>query len=142
MRRLWTLAAGLWLGMLGAQAEPVRQDISGLAQAEIVALQRRLADAGCYTGALDGAASAATKAAVLACPDQRPRLVIETGMHVAGISRISVDRACALAATASDDKTLRLWSLPDGRLLRTIRPPIGDGDNGKLYATALSPDGR
>ena len=112
MRRLWTLAAGLWLGMLGAQAEPVRQDISGLAQGkivalqlrlaerqdisglaqgEIVALQLRLADAGCYKGEFDGAASAATKAAVKACPDQRPRLVIETGMHVAQIRRISVE---------------------------------------------------
>ena len=142
MRWMLALVAGLWLGGFAARAEPVRQDISGLALAEIVALQRRLADAGCYKGALDGAASEATKAAVLACPDQRPRLVIETGMHVAQIKRISVDRACTLAATASYDKTLRLWSLPDGRLLRTIRSPIGDGDNGKLYGTALSPDGR
>ena len=142
MRWIVALVAGPWLGGFAARAEPVRQDISGLAQAEIVALQRRLTDAGCYKGALDGAANAATKAAVLACPDQRPRLVIETGMHVAKIGRISVDRACTLAATASDDKTLRLWSLPDGRLLRTIRPPIGDGYNGKLYAAALTPDGR
>src|SRR6202012_4889199 len=80
--------------------------------------------------------------AVAACPDQRPMLRIETGMHVAVINRIGVDAQCRLAATASDDKTLRLWSLPGGRLLRTLRVPIGDGDAGKLNATALSPDGR
>jgi WD40 repeat protein len=49
--------------------------------------------------------------------------------------------ACGLLATGSDDKTERLWSLPNGRLLRTVRWPIGRGGRGKVYATALSPDG-
>ena len=63
-------------------------------------------------------------------------------MHVAQISRIGVDRACGIAVTGSDDKTVRVWSLPDGRLLRTLRVPIGPGNGGKIYATAISPDGR
>ena len=63
-------------------------------------------------------------------------------MHTAPIWRIGVDAACSLLATASDDKTVRLWSLPDDKLKRVIRLPIGDGNAGKLYATALSPDGR
>ena len=48
-------------------------------------------------------------------------------MHTAAIRRIGVDAACSLLATASDDKTVRLWSLPDGKLKRVIRLPIGDG---------------
>ena len=108
----------------------------------IKALEQRLTDAGCYTGAIDGVASAALDAAIKACPDQRPILRIETGMHTAAIWRIGVDAACSLLATASDDKTVRLWSLPDGRLERTIRLPISEGNGGKIYAAALSPDAR
>ena len=42
-------------------------------------------------------------------------------MHAAPIKRIGVDRACRIAATGSYDKTVRVWSLPDGRLLHTLR---------------------
>ena len=80
-------------------------------------------------------------------PDQRPALRIEAGMHTAQIKRIGVDAACSLMVTGSDDKTARLWALPEnGRgsptLLRTLRVPIGEGDEGKVYAVALSPDGK
>ena len=74
-------------------------------------------------------------------------LRIEPGMHTAQIARIGVDAACTLMATGSDDKTARLWALPEGghgeaKLLRTLRVPIGEGDDGKVYAVALSPDGQ
>ena len=130
------LAAGI------AWAEPERQSLASMTGAELAAMQRRLADGGCYSGPLDGKASDATRAAMLACPDQRPKLVIETGMHISRIGQMAVDRACKLAATVSLDKTIRLWALPEGRPLRTIRPALADDDNGKLYAVAMSPDGR
>ena len=109
---------------------------------EIEALQHRLSDAGCYAGAIDGQASAATALAVKTCPDQEPVLRIETGMHTAMINHVGVDAACRLLATGSDDKTVRLWAMPEGRLIRTFRLPIEAGNGGKIYATAVSPDGR
>ena len=51
------------------------------------------------------------------------------------------DRENRYAVTASDDKTARVWSLPDGRLLGVLRVPIGDGNMGKLFAVAMTPDG-
>ncbi len=76
-------------------------------------------------------------------PPQEPQLRIETGMHTATIKRIGVDAACKRLVTGSDDKTARLWdvSADKPRLLRTLRVPIGEGDNGKIYAVALAPDG-
>ena len=80
-------------------------------------------------------------------PDQRPMLRIEPGMHTAIIKRIGVDSACTLMVTGSDDKTARLWALPKGgrgeaELLRTLRVPIGEGNDGKIFAVALSPNGK
>ena len=71
----------------------------------------------------------------------RPVLVIDSGMHTAMIRRADTDSAGRWAVTASDDKTVRVWSLADGALLRTIRLPAGSGDIGKVYAVAISPDG-
>ncbi len=137
-------AFGLTLGFMVALAGTPgsAKDVATMTRDEVISLQRRLTDAGCYRGALDGNPGAALEAAVKACPDQDPVLRIETGMHTTIINRVGVDAACRLMATASDDKTVRLWSLPEGKLLRTQRLPIGMGDEGKAYAVAVSPDGR
>ncbi|MEB3254760.1 MAG: hypothetical protein VKJ05_00080, partial [Synechococcaceae cyanobacterium] len=38
--------------------------------------------------------------------------------------------------------TARVWDLANGgRLAAVLRVPVGEGDEGKLYAVALSPDG-
>lgn len=66
---------------------------------------------------------------------------IEVGTHTATVRRIAVDAAERFLFSVSEDKTLRFWDLRSGRLLKTLRPPIGDGDEGKLYAVASSPDG-
>ena len=93
-------------------------------------------------GALLGAAARAED-----LPDQRPMLRIEPGMHTGVVKRIGVDAACTRMVTGSDDKTARLWALPEGghgspELLRTLRVPIGEGNDGMLFAVALSPDGK
>src|SRR5215467_1029035 len=79
--------------------------------------------------------------AVLAQLYEQPVLVIDPGMHTAPIHDIGVDAAARIAVTGSDDKTVRVWSLSDGKLLRTIRAPAGPDDIGKIYAVAMSPDG-
>ncbi|MEM9784565.1 MAG: WD40 repeat domain-containing protein, partial [Pseudomonadota bacterium] len=71
----------------------------------------------------------------------RPVLVLDPGMHTASLRRMDVDAAGTLAVTGSHDGTVRLWSVADGRLLRTIRVPQGPGNVGKIYAVAISPDG-
>ena len=111
------LCVVLLAAMLVAQA----RDVGDMSSTEITALQQCLADGGCYQGAIDGQASPALQAAIRACPSQDPIVRIETGMHVATLNRISVDEECHIAATASDDKTVRVWSLPEGKLLRTLR---------------------
>jgi dipeptidyl aminopeptidase/acylaminoacyl peptidase len=71
----------------------------------------------------------------------KPILRIETGMHTAAIHRIAVDAQERFLVSASDDKTARIWDLRTGELLQVLRPPQGEGTEGKLYAVAISPDG-
>lgn len=74
-------------------------------------------------------------------PPQAPILRVEAQAHAAPVSRLATDAAGRVLASVSDDKTLRLWALPEGTPLGVLRPPIGDGPEGELYAVALSPDG-
>jgi WD40 repeat protein len=72
---------------------------------------------------------------------EQPALVVDPGMHTARITSLSIDAAGRIGATGCDDKTVRVWSLTDGKLLQTIRMPAGPGDIGKIYAVSVSPDG-
>ncbi|HNN84115.1 MAG TPA: caspase family protein [Accumulibacter sp.] len=92
-------------------------------------------------------------AALAGEPTSEPLLRLETGMHTAVIKRIATDAAGRWAVTASDDKTARVWDLAapprgdqaaDDRAAApavVLRPPQDAGNEGKLYAVALSPDG-
>lgn len=71
-----------------------------------------------------------------------PILRLESGVHMAGITGLAVDAAERFVVTGSSDKTVRIWSLPDLKLIRTIRLPIGMGPRqGRVYTVAISPDG-
>ncbi|WP_052333978.1 caspase family protein [Neolewinella persica] len=57
------------------------------------------------------------------------------------IRKIDVDYSGKNILTLSDDKTAKLWNGENGALLRTLRVPIDEGNFGKTYAGAISPDG-
>ncbi len=71
----------------------------------------------------------------------QPMLRIEAGMHNAPIRKLALDAAGRWLVTASEDKTAKVWDLKTGRLALTLRPPVGDDNEGKLAAVAMSPDG-
>ena len=73
---------------------------------------------------------------------REPTLRIETGTHTAAVAGIATDAENNYLVTASEDKTIRVWNLPSGRPMRVIRPEIGEDDEGKLTAVAVSPNGR
>ncbi|MEE8433802.1 MAG: caspase family protein, partial [bacterium] len=73
---------------------------------------------------------------------ETPRLVIDSGGHMALIRDIMFSPDGSLLYSASDDKTVRVWDVPSGEIVRVLRGQIGAGNEGKLFAAALSPDGR
>jgi DNA-binding beta-propeller fold protein YncE len=72
---------------------------------------------------------------------ERPVLAVDPGMHTAKIWSLAVDTSGHFAVTGSDDRTVRIWSVADGKLLRTIWIPVGPESVGDVYAVAISPDG-
>ena len=70
-----------------------------------------------------------------------PVLRLEVGTHSAGIWGIAIDSSNRILVTGSEDKTARVWDISGrGEMLRILRPPIGAGEEGHLWAVALSPD--
>jgi WD40 repeat protein len=71
----------------------------------------------------------------------RPVLAIDPSKHTAVIRTQAVDAAGRYAVTGSADRTVRIWSVADGKLLRTIWIPVGPEIVGRVYAVAISPEG-
>lgn len=98
----------------------------------------------CWGSLMVGAALLGTGS--LACaapsPSREPVLRIETGAHLAAITRISADKEGRWLVTSSEDKTVRLWDGRTGQAQAVLRPPLGNDNVGAVYATAISPDGR
>jgi WD40 repeat protein len=70
-----------------------------------------------------------------------PLLRVETGMHTTFIRRVVVDAPRNRLITASDDKTIRVWQMPEARLLKILRVPMDNGHEGQVFGLAVSPDG-
>ncbi|MEG3639751.1 WD40 repeat domain-containing protein [Magnetococcus sp. PR-3] len=75
-------------------------------------------------------------------PDTTTTARVEGYMHTDLVRALGPSQDGQFFLTASDDKTARLWN-DQGQLLKVYRPPIAfDRADGKLYASALSPNGR
>ena len=68
--------------------------------------------------------------------------MLNTGGHTLPIVGISFTPDGRQLVSASEDKTIRVWDLPTGKTVRTIRGESTLGIQGKIYAIALSPDGK
>jgi WD40 repeat protein len=75
-------------------------------------------------------------------PVTTPLLRVETGMHTTQIRRVLPDLPRNRLITCSDDKTVRVWQMPEMRLVSVLRVPMDASHEGQLYAIAVSPDGR
>jgi WD40 repeat protein len=83
-----------------------------------------------------------TGSTLAATPDINPTLRIEAGgAHSAVIAGLAVSVDGAIIVTGSNDRTVRIWSMPGLRLVRTVFLPAWPYNNqGAAYTVALSPD--
>ena len=70
-----------------------------------------------------------------------PQLVIDSGGHQGYIHEIFFSQDNATLYSISSDKTIQTWDVDSGERMSVWRGHLGNGDLGKLYAGALSPDG-
>jgi WD40 repeat protein len=74
-------------------------------------------------------------------PDQ-PYFTLDTGGPGGMVKRVAFTPDGKYLLLTGNDKTLRIWDLTTCETVRVIRPPIGPADRGKLYALAVSHDGK
>ena len=68
--------------------------------------------------------------------------MIESGGHMGRIKDIMFSPDGTLLYSISFDKTVRVWDVATGVMVRMLRGQINQGREGMLNAAALSPDGR
>ena len=74
--------------------------------------------------------------------EEAPLPMLDTGGHMAAIRSVIFTPDGSQLVSASDDKTIRVWDVATGKTLRTIRGEAALGEAGKIFAMALSPDGK
>lgn len=68
--------------------------------------------------------------------------MLDTGGHMLLVAGLAFTPDGRQLVSASEDKTIRIWDLATGKTVRTIRGESTPGIQGKIYAMALSPDGK
>ena len=71
-----------------------------------------------------------------------PRIVIDPLGHSGKISKILFTPDGKNIISTSEDKSIRIWDVESGESLAKFASQIGDGPEGMIYASSLSPDGR
>lgn len=69
-------------------------------------------------------------------------LMLDTGGHTALVKGLAWSPDAKLIFSSAEDKVIRVWDVETGKTVRTIRGEVGTGPEGKLYAMAVSPDGK
>ena len=83
-----------------------------------------------------------TPAAPAADLPEKPILVLDADGHTAVVWKVLFTPDGKELISVSYDKTIRVWDVQTGEPVRVLRPPIGRGAEGMLFAAALAPDGR
>ena len=74
--------------------------------------------------------------------EEAPIPMLDTGGHMAKVSVVVFTPDGRQIVSASDDKVVRVWDVATGMTVRTFRGEAEPGHAGKVYALALSPDGK
>jgi WD40 repeat protein len=88
-----------------------------------------------------GQAKTETPATPAAPPPPPPVLALDAGGHTAMVRKVLFTPDGKELISVGEDKAVRFWDVASGESHRMLRPPVGWGPEGKLYAAALSPDG-
>jgi WD40 repeat protein len=91
---------------------------------------------------LHGLGQAAEPAPGAGASGQKPVLMIDSGGHTAQVTSLLFTHDGRYLVSGGDDKVIRVWNVETGETVRTLRGQIQPGDEGKIYAAALSPDDR
>ncbi|MEZ5925624.1 MAG: caspase family protein [Hyphomicrobiaceae bacterium] len=83
----------------------------------------------------------AVQIGTLRADEPSPILRLDTGGHMGLVRNVIFSPDGTRLISAGDDKAIRIWKLADGQTERTILGEIGEGEDGKILAMALSPDG-
>jgi WD40 repeat protein len=75
-------------------------------------------------------------------PSSDPILSVETGGHSRIVRALAYDGVHDRLVSASLDRTVRIWSLPELRLTSVLRVPMEVQREGELTNVQVSPDGR
>lgn len=69
-----------------------------------------------------------------------PLLVLESSGHVGAVWQVAFTADSSTLVSTGDDKTVRVWDVATGDLLRVIHLPQVAGQTQRIFALAVSPD--